>query len=436
MVVFRDQTLATVAESARIKYKVGPTLPWYQDFLRYYFLTVEDSVEGSLTRRFSVLVLLLCMFGLLTVLLRRGRIPGAANGPVWRLIGSTAVGLLLLTFTPTKWAVQFGAFAGLAGALGGVTAFAFSRVGLHSRRNLALYVTALLFVLAWATSGINGWFYIGNYGVPWFDRQPVILHQPVTTIFLVLAIADRPAGRLAALPDGLRRAHRGRKHPPQPGAGVHAAAGRRLDHGGARSRVDGQGLRPALSRSTPSDKANLTALASGLSDTSCAMADDVLVEPDTNAGTLQPVAGQTYGRYGPLGGQNPVGFTPNGVSDALAPPYPVVANPGTVNSDGPPDKPNVGVAFAAGTGGGYGPVGVNGSRVFLPFGLDPARTPVMGSYGENTLAAKATSAWYQLPLPGERPGPAAGDRRRSRCDLVLRRRARVPLRTVAEAAVG
>ena len=62
-------------------------------------------------------------------------------------------------------------------------------MGLHSRRNLALYVTALLFVLAWATSGINGWFYVGNYGVPWFDRQPVILRQPVTTIFLVLAIA-------------------------------------------------------------------------------------------------------------------------------------------------------------------------------------------------------------------------------------------------------
>ena len=59
VVVFRDQTLATVAESARIKYKVGPTIAWYQDFLRYYFLTVEDSVEGSLTRRFAVLVLLL-----------------------------------------------------------------------------------------------------------------------------------------------------------------------------------------------------------------------------------------------------------------------------------------------------------------------------------------------------------------------------------------
>ncbi|HET7666285.1 MAG TPA: arabinosyltransferase domain-containing protein, partial [Mycobacterium sp.] len=123
VVVFRDQTLATVAESARIKYKVGPTIPWYQDFLRYYFLTVEDSVESSLTRRFAVLVLFLCLFGMLAVLLRRGGVPGMATGPVWRLIGTTAVGLLLLTFTPTKWAVQFGAFAGLAGALGGVAAY-------------------------------------------------------------------------------------------------------------------------------------------------------------------------------------------------------------------------------------------------------------------------------------------------------------------------
>ena len=72
VVVFRDQTLATVAESARIKYVVGPTIAWYQEFLRYYFLTVEDSVDGSLTRRFAVLLLLLCLFGLLAVLLRRG----------------------------------------------------------------------------------------------------------------------------------------------------------------------------------------------------------------------------------------------------------------------------------------------------------------------------------------------------------------------------
>jgi arabinosyltransferase A len=143
--------------------------------------------------------------------------------------------------------------------------------------------------------------------------------------------------------------------------------------------------------------ANVDALSSGLSKNSCAMADDVLVESDTNAGLLQPVPDQRFGQYGPLGGENPVGFTPNGVSDILEPAKPVTANPGTVNSPGSPNEPNIGIGYAAGTGGGYGPVGINGSSVFLPFGLDPKRTPVMGSYNENTVAAKVTSAWYQLP---------------------------------------
>lgn len=401
VIIFRDQTLATVAEAVRIKYVVGPTIPWYQEFLRYYFLTVEDSVDGSLTRRFAVLVLLLCLFGLIMVLLRRGRVPGAVSGPLWRLTGSTAIGLLLLIVTPTKWAIQFGAFAGLAGALGGVTAFAFARVGLHSRRNLALYVTALLFILAWATSGLNGWFYVGNYGVPWFDKQPVIFGFPVTTIFLVLAIAGGLlvgwlhfrmdyAGHTEVADTGRNRAL---ASTPllivatimvvlELGSMVKATAGRY----------------PAYTTGS----SNIAALRAGLSADSCAMADAVLVEADPNEGMLQPVPGQRFGEYGPLGGEDPVGFTPNGVSDTLEPAEPVAANPGTPNSDGPVDKPNIGIGYAAGTGGGYGPEGVNGSRVFLPFGLDPARTPVMGSYAEPgsdqaKIAAKATSAWYQLP---------------------------------------
>jgi len=396
VVVFRDQTLATVAESARIKYVVGPTISWYQDFLRYYFLTVEENVEASLTRRFAVLLMLLCMFGMLALLLRRGHVPGLARGPVWRLIGSTALGLLLLTFTPTKWAVQFGAFAGLTAALGAVTAFAFARVGLHSRRNLALYVTALLFVLAWATSGVNGWFYVGNYGVPWYDRQPVLLHQPVTSMFLALAvITGLIAGWLHFRMDyaghtEVKDTRRNRVLASTPLL-VFSLVMVLLAVG---SMAKGFVQRyPAYT----TGKANLAALQSGLSDTSCAMADDVLVEADPNAGMLQPAPGQKWGRYGPLGGEDPVGFTPNGVSDTLDPVAPFVANPGTVNSDGSPNKPNVGIGFTGGTGGGYGPAGVNGSTVFLPFGLDPATTPVMGSYKENTVAAKATSAWYQLP---------------------------------------
>ena len=395
VVVFRSQTLATVAESARIKYKVGPTIAWYQDWLRYYFLTVESNPDGSMARRFAVLVLLLCLFGMLVILLRRGRIPGVASGPAWRLVGTTAFGLLLLTFTPTKWAIQFGAFAGLAGALGAVTAFALARIGLHNRRNLTLYVTALLFVLAVATSG----------------DQRLVLRQQLRRAVVRHPAGDRqPPGDVDLL-DAV-------DHTGLLAAWQHF----RMDYAGHTEVTDNR--RNRVLASTPllvvatimvvgevaslakgavfryplytTGKANLAAISSALSPTSCAMGDDVLTEPDPNVGLLQPVPGQTFGPDGPLGGVNPVGFKPDGVGDDLRS-YPVVTKPGVVNSDASPNKPNAAMSDSAGTAGGKGPVGVNGSNVALPFGLDPARTPVMGSYGENTLAATATSAWYQLP---------------------------------------
>lgn len=395
VVVFRSQTLATVAESARIKYKVGPTIAWYQEWLRYYFLTVESNAEGSMSRRFAVLVMLLCLFGMLVVLLRRGRVPGLASGPAWRLIGTTAVGLLLLTFTPTKWAVQFGAFAGVAGALGAVTAFTLARIGLHSRRNLTLYVTALLFVLAVATSGVNGWFDVNNYGVPWYDIPPVVASHPVTSMFLTLSILT---GLLAgwyhfrmdyAGHTEVKDNRRNRVLASTPLLVVATI----MVLGEVASLAKGAVFRYPL---YTTGKANLAAVVSGLSPTSCAMADDVLAEPDPNVGLLQPLPGQAFGPYGPLGGVNPVGFKPEGVGDDLKS-DPVVTKPGLVNSDASPNKPNVAFSDSAGTAGGKGPVGVNGSHAALPFGLDPARTPVMGSYGENTLAATSTSTWYRLP---------------------------------------
>jgi len=399
VVVFRSQTLATVAESARIKYVIGPTIAWYQEFLRYYFLTVEENVDASMTRRFAVLVLLLCLFGMMAVLLRRGRVSGLAGGAAWRLIGTTAVGLLLLTFTPTKWAVQFGAFAGLAGALGAVTAFTVARVGLHSRRNLSLYVTALLFVLAWATSGINGWFYVGNYGVPWYDLQPVIASHPVTSMFLTASIAT---GLLAAW-QHFRLDYAGHTEVADNRRNRILASTPLLVVATIMVLVEVGSMAKAAAVRYPrytTAKANLAALTSGLSRTSCAMADDVLVEPDPNAGLLQPVPGQTFGPDGPLGGVNPIGFTPDGVGEDLSS-DPVISKPGLVNSDASPNKPNAAISDSAGTAGGRipsgAPPGVNGSRAVLPFGLDPARTPVMGSYGENGMAATATSAWYQLP---------------------------------------
>jgi arabinosyltransferase B len=75
-----------------------------------------------------------------------------------------------------------------------------------------------------------------------------------------------------------------------------------------------------------------------------------------------------YGPLGALGGTKPIGFTPNGVPEHIVAEAIRVLNP----------TPGIDYDWEA-------PVkidkaGINGSRVPLPYGLDPARVPVAGSY--------------------------------------------------------
>ena len=137
-----------------------------------------------------------------------------------------------------------------------------------------------------------------------------------------------------------------------------------------------------------------------LTGKTCGLANDVLVEQDPNAGLLNPFevpAGEA------LGAVTAEGFGPNGIpSDVSA--DPVMENPGTTNFA---DTETGAVsANEAGTEGGTtAGAGVNGSRARLPFSLDPARTPVMGSWrGGTQQPAELRSAWYQLPPRDER-GP-------------------------------
>ena len=122
----------------------------------------------------------------------------------------------------------------------------------------------------------------------------------------------------------------------------------------------------------------------------CGLADDVLVEPDSNAGFMAPLPGD-YGPLGPLGGVNPTGFTPNGAPErtlAEAIRETAVPQPGTDYD-------------------WYGPTklkapGINGSTLPLPYGLDPERVPVAGSYTTGAQQqSRLTSAWYQLPKPDD-----------------------------------
>ena len=175
-------------------------------------------------------------------------------------------------------------------------------------------------------------------------------------------------------------------------------------------------------------------IASGLSNTSCAMADDVLVEADTNAGMLQPVPGQRFGQYGPLGGENPVGFTPNGVSDTLEPAEPVTANPGTVNSDGSPEQAERRRRLR----GGHRRRLRTRRRQRLA-GVPAVRARPQAHSGDGQLRREHRRRQGHLgvvPAAAAHAGPAAGDRRRRGRDLVLRGGRLVQLRPVAQAAVG
>jgi arabinosyltransferase B len=126
--------------------------------------------------------------------------------------------------------------------------------------------------------------------------------------------------------------------------------------------------------------ANLRAFAGG-----CGLADDVLVEPDTNAGFLTPLPGN-YGKLGPLGGVSPAGFTPNGVPEHIVAEAirMTLPQPGTDYDWDAPIK--------------LSKPGINGSTVPLPYRLDPARVPLAGSWASGPQQqATLTSAWYRLP---------------------------------------
>ncbi|WP_027507282.1 arabinosyltransferase domain-containing protein [Rhodococcus sp. UNC23MFCrub1.1] len=394
IVVYGDQTFAAVQESTRVRTLIGPNLPWYNDFLRYYYLFVQ-TVDGSVARRFAFLTMLLCLFTTVFVLLRRKRIPGVPSGPAWRLIGVVFGTIFFMMFNPTKWTHHFGVYAGIAGSLAALTAVAVSASALRSRRNRTVFVVGLAFVLALSFSGINGYWYVSSYGVPWFDKVVSVKGIQSNTVLLILFFAAVGLAAWHYLREGFAA--------PQPKPGTER--GRRIRKFAAAPLTVVAGLlvlfeilsllKGAVSQypAYSLGRSNVQALAGN----SCGLAGDVLVESDPNAGVLSPLPGPVDTATGPLGGAEPVGFTPNGIPTDLSADA-VEVKPGQGNTD----QQSVGASFeegqSSGTAGGVGAAGVNGSTARLPFGLDPATTPVLGSYQTGVQTpAYATSSWYGLP---------------------------------------
>lgn len=169
--IYADQTWAAVWEATRIRTMLGPNWSWFQEVVRYQSL-FGTAADGSLERRFPVLLLMLSIAVCLVVLLRRDKIAGAALGPSQRLIGSSVIAFAVLALTPTKWTHHFGAFAALGAGMAALTALATSADVLRSRRNRLLFLAALFGVLALAFTGPNTWWYTNNWGVPFNSGPP------------------------------------------------------------------------------------------------------------------------------------------------------------------------------------------------------------------------------------------------------------------------
>ncbi|OBA41615.1 arabinosyltransferase domain-containing protein [Gordonia sp. 852002-51296_SCH5728562-b] len=397
IIVFRDQTLASVFEAIRVRYTVGPTLAWYQELLRYYFLAVNTR-DGSLVRRVPVLLLLVSLFVVLAIMLRRKKIRGVDSGPVWRVTGAVLITIGLLSLTPTKWTIQFGIFAGLAAALSAVACVAIGQVAQRNTRNLSILIAGLLVACAAAAAGYNAWPWSYDFGISWFDKAPVVAGLQVSSMFLVLAVIALVIAvwqhlRLDYVADtGLH--HDAGKPPKRWRTGIASSpiaviaviillAELAVFAKAAAARADTYSVL----------KGNVHAVTGG-----CGMADYVLVEPDSNKGSLAPVDNASASKA--LEGTSR-GFSPQGVADDLTPEADSI-KPGTQNTSADLSKTFVVAGGAPGTTGGRGPEGVNGSTAALPFGLDPATTPVMGSYAADGQASLTTD-WYRLPARDSSP---------------------------------
>ena len=393
--MFRDQTFAAVAQANALKRAVGPSLSWFDEHTRYERLMMATP-DGSIARRFAVLALIVALAVTVAMMLRRGHIPGTAAGPSRRIIGVTVISFVAIMFTPTKWTHHFGVFAGLAGSLGALAAVAVAPAVMRSRRNRMVFAAVVLFVTALAFASVNGWWYVSNFGVPWSNQFPE-WRLGFTTVLLGLSVL----------------------------ALVVAA----WLHFSGRDGADGRGL--AVTRSPLAlaawalvvfevvsltlgminqypawsvGRSNLEALTGAR----CGLADDVMVEQDPNDGMLTPFGVPLGAGLGTVAAD---GFTPGGIPSSISF-EPVREPPGggnPVDSAGTDTSSADSSAAEAGLDAGAAPkAGVNGSTARLPFGLDPATTPVMGSWRAGVQRpAVLRSAWYRLPPPQTRDSGAA-----------------------------
>ncbi|WP_020666844.1 arabinosyltransferase domain-containing protein [Amycolatopsis nigrescens] len=374
VVIFADQTFASVLEASRLRTQVGPSLSWFEELSRYELL-FANSADGSLSRRFPVLLLVLCTGTCLVVLLRRGRIQGAALGPARRLIGTVALFFLMLTLTPTKWTHHFGAFAAVGAAMAALTALATSSTVLRSKRNRAAFLAGLLVMAALAATGPNSYWFVSNIGVPWNDKPISINGIGLSSVLLLGAVV----AAVFAFVENVR-AHR-----PNMPPGPQERRGRSLRLGsmslvavcGAVAALEFASMAKAIQEQWSSYSLGAANVAH-LTGKNCNLSDHVMVERDPVSSVLEPVAATTL--------------------PATPPPAQPPAPPS-------PDSPVVTTPPPPNDGTGKTEVGFHTTATLdddpladPPHGFTTSDVPMWSSYRDpNTPVARLRTDWYAVP---------------------------------------
>ncbi|MDY3126681.1 MAG: arabinosyltransferase domain-containing protein [Corynebacterium sp.] len=433
VLVFGDQTLATVLESTRVRSAVGPALSWYDEYVRYTTL-FQSSVDGSLTRRFAMFTLLFSLALIGYAFIRDRRVVGAAIGPTQRLLLIMAFSMFFLMFTPTKWTHHFGIYAGVAGVIAALGAVVLSQIALRSVHARTFAIASVILLLAISLAGWNAWWYVSSFGVPWWDRTVQFKTIEASTVVLVIGLIFVGVG----ITQKLRYNYRANNNLPQPQV-VRAKWSGVLS---APLAVACIGMvifscltfAKAYASQAPAysvGQGNLRTLAG---DT-CQLADAALIETNTNSSFLTPSNG-TLGESLIDPAETNRGFDPNFIPEDIEPENQNSASVGAIaqksaRSTGTETQqqatagsdPTLGGSAAASnekemgasasnasattsnesatdssSGGIRGTLGVNGSQMHLPFNLDYTSIPVLGSYNPGQQGtSEVTTQWFQLP---------------------------------------
>ncbi|HVL84635.1 MAG TPA: arabinosyltransferase domain-containing protein [Pseudonocardia sp.] len=174
---FADASLGDVLESVAVHRWYYRQHPWHDEFVHYANLLGPDD-QGAWGKRLPVLLTLAVLGASLVGLGRRA----GTGGPSGRLLRAaalvTALGLVSMSLTPTKWVNHFGAVAAPATLL---LALALLRSPVPRRAPRAAFAAATALAVAAASvafAGPNLWRPFGDWGQPFGNHR--VLDTPLS----------------------------------------------------------------------------------------------------------------------------------------------------------------------------------------------------------------------------------------------------------------